>query len=79
MRQYLNDTGRMKRTIYTGIAAGIAAITSISCNSADELPPLNEGYATEYILPDPVDLTAEDRAVIEALEKEYNEAISSSN
>ena len=33
---------------------------------------MNDGYATEFILPDPVDLSAEDRDVIEALQDEYN-------
>ena len=40
--------------------AGIAAMTmspAVSCDTADELPPLNEGYATTVIMPDPVDLT----------------------
>lgn len=67
------------KKIFAAAALLIAASIFFSCNNADELPPLNSGYATEYILPDPVDLTADDRAYIEELEKEYNAAISASN
>lgn len=65
----------MKKTIITIITIAAATALFSSCNNASELPPLNEGYAREFIMPDPVDLTDEDRAAIEAMEKEYEEAI----
>lgn len=46
-----------------------------SCRQASELPPIQDGYATTFVLPDPVDLTPEDRALIKALQEEYNNAI----
>lgn len=45
-----------------------------SCKQASELPPIDEGYATEFILPDPVDLTSQDREFIKQQEKEYKDA-----
>lgn len=65
----------MKKTIITIITIAASTTFFSSCNNASELPPLNEGYAKEFIMPDPVDLTDEDRASIEAMEKEYKEAI----
>ena len=35
---------------------------------------INDGYATTFILPDPVDLTSTDRAYIKELEAEYKSA-----
>lgn len=52
-------------------------LLSASCNNASELPPLNEGYATEFILPDPTDLTSEERAYIQQLQDDYNASINS--
>lgn len=64
----------IKRIMYT--TAALSFVVSVSsCKSADELPPLNEGYETEFVLPDPVDLTADDRAFIDELEQEYKQAI----
>lgn len=62
----------MKRIIFFAIA--FSSLLLSSCKSADELPPVNEGYSSTYIMPDPVNLTAEDRAYLEELEKEYNAA-----
>lgn len=44
-----------------------------SCEKYDEVPPeqVQKGY--RYKLPDPTPLTQEDRDVISAMEKEYNE------
>jgi len=53
----------------------IAIMALCSCNQASELPPIEEGYASSFILPDPVDLTFEDRAFIQAQRDEYNNAI----
>ena len=58
-----------------GAAALLLAALFSSCRKPDELPPLNEGYATEVILPEPLDLTPQDRALIEELEREYEEAV----
>lgn len=57
----------MKRTLLI-----IFAILVIcSCRKASELPPLTDGYATEFIMPDPENLTQEERDYLEALEEEY--------
>ena len=56
------------------IIAAIAIISFASCKQPSELPPINDGYATTFILPDPVDLTSADRAYIKELEAEYKEA-----
>lgn len=52
----------------------IALAALCSCRKADELPPLNEGYATTIVLPDGVNLTNEERDYLEDLEEEYEEA-----
>ena len=62
----------MKRTLLTLIV--ILALGS--CKQASELPPIQDGYASSFILPDPVDLTPEDRALIKEQEAEYKDAIS---
>jgi len=51
--------------------------SATSCNQPNELPPLNEGYATTVIVPDPEELTSEDREYIEEVQNEYDEAIGS--
>ncbi len=61
----------MKRILL--IASAIIALCS--CKQASELPPINDGYASSFILPDPVDLTQADRDFIKALETEYKNAI----
>lgn len=62
----------MKKLIYILIA--VAAVTwATSCKHLDEEPKLNEGYATEYRVPDPEPLTDEDKAVIAAQKAEYEE------
>lgn len=65
----------MKNTIYITFALCAMALLSSSCNTASELPPIHEGYATSIILPDPTDLSAEEREYLEDLSKEYEEAI----
>ena len=54
------------------LLAIIAIVSLASCKQPSELPPINDGYATEFILPDPIDLTSADRAYIKELEAEYN-------
>ena len=66
----------MKYLVMAACAA-MAMMSAVSCDDADELPPMNDGYATEFILPDPVDLTAADREVIQELQDEYNADVSS--
>ena len=61
----------MKKTIF--IIFAVLALNS--CRKASELPPINDGFATEFILPDPENLTSEDREYLEELEKEYTDAI----
>ena len=46
-----------------------------SCRQASELPPIQDGYATTFILPDPVDLTSAERDFIKEQQAEYNNAI----
>ena len=67
----------MKYLVMAACAA-MAMMSAVSCDDADELPPMNDGYATEFILPDPVDLTAADRELIQELQDEYT-ADSASN
>ena len=58
------------------VLIAFAILVLCACRRASELPPIHDGYATTFILPDPVDLTAEDRDLIKAQQAEYNEAIS---
>lgn len=58
------------------LAAGIMVMIGIafsSCGKFDEVPPQETKAGTDYQLPSPEPLTQEDRAVISAQEKEYNE------
>ena len=64
----------MKKTIITAAILLLGAALS-SCNKPNELPPLKEGYASKFIIPDPIDLTTEDRQIISAMEEEYENAI----
>ncbi len=72
----MNMKRDMKYLVMAACAA-MAMMSAVSCDDADELPPMNDGYATEFILPDPVDLTAADREVIQELQDEYNADIAS--
>ena len=72
----MNMKRDMKYLVMAACAA-MAMMSAVSCDDADELPPMNDGYATEFILPDPVDLTAADREVIKELQDEYNADIAS--
>ena len=64
----------MKRQNKSFIFAAAISLCLCSCGQPNELPPLNDGYATEFVLPDPVALTQEERDYIDAMEKEYEEA-----
>ena len=56
------------------IAISIMALCS--CNQASELPPIDEQYASSFILPDPVDLTQADKEFIKQQDAEYKNSIS---
>lgn len=60
----------MKRILFITISI----VMLWSCKPASELPPLSEGYATTFIMPDPVELTSADREYINDLKDEYNKA-----
>lgn len=45
-----------------------------SCRRHNELPPLNTGYAKNVVLPEPTDLTSEERAELEKIKQEYEDA-----
>lgn len=46
-----------------------------SCNKSDEVPPVADKIPSEYKLPDPQTLTDSDRAVIDSLQKEYDQNV----
>lgn len=64
----------MKRIMTYAMALAASGIFC-SCNNASELPPIDEGYATTFVLPEPENLTQEERTYIEQLEAEYEAAI----
>ena len=66
------DMKKIYRILFCAGATAMSLMSLVSCDNASELPPMNDGYATEFILPDPVDLTMEERYLIEALQDEYN-------
>ena len=53
-----------------------AILALSSCSQPSETPPINAGYSTTFIMPDPVDLTPADREEIKEMEAEYKAAIS---
>ena len=61
----------MKNILSSASVLVLAACAFVSCNQPSELPPLNSGYATTIIMPDPQDLTDEDMEYIEAVRAEY--------
>lgn len=58
--------------IMSALLASIGAMIS-SCEKYDEVPPEQVQEGSSYKLPDPTPLTQEDRDVISAMQKEYNE------
>lgn len=66
---------RYSRLMIMAASAAMLLIAFASCDTADELPPLNDGYATTVVMPAAEDLTSEDRDYIQELQDEYNEAI----
>ena len=65
----------MKKKIYIAIVILLSIGGLSSCKEANELPPLDRGYASEVVLPEPEDLTREDRVYLEGLEEEYNNSL----
>ncbi len=66
----------MHKLFLSSITLGtfIVALASLqSCEKVDELPTINEGYETQYRMPDPTALTDEDRQVISDQEDEYEQ------
>ena len=68
------DMKNMKHKIMLAISIVVMGLSICSCREADELPPLNEGYATTIILPDGVTLTDEEWDYLDALDEEYYKA-----
>ena len=54
----------MKNILSSAAVLVLAVCAFVSCNQPSELPPLNSGYATTIIMPDPQDLTDEDMEYI---------------
>lgn len=64
----------MKKYIYVlALSVVCTTVAFVSCEKTDEVPPVENTVATKYKLPDPEPLSDADRAVISAMEKEYNE------
>lgn len=63
----------MKNILLTTIFAVLTGFVVLSCEKYEEVPPRQTYAAKSYKLPDPEPLTQEDRDVISAQEKEYNE------
>lgn len=64
----------MKRlAILTCAVCALLGVTS--CNKSDEVPPVADKIPSEYKLPDPQTLTESDRAVIDSLQKEYDQNV----
>ena len=57
------------------ICAVCALLGVPSCNKSDEVPPVADKIPSEYKLPDPQTLTDSDRAVIDSLQKEYDQNV----
>lgn len=52
----------------------IMTILCVACGHEDEVPPRTETIDSDYQLPLPTTLTAEDREVVRQLQLEYEEA-----
>lgn len=63
----------MKYFIIMACCAAASATALLSCEEISDTPTVNKGYTTNYRMPDPDILTDEDRAFMEAQEREYNE------
>lgn len=63
----------MKQTIQFFLCAAALTVLSASCENVSDTPPINQGYATSFRMPDPDILTPADRKFLEEQENEYNE------
>ena len=70
----IQDMIKYSKNMKRILLATISIVAFASCRQANELPPLNSGYAKEFIMPDPVRLTIEEREYIQDLRDEYNQA-----
>ncbi len=61
------------KTLLKGALCVMALWSVFSCEHVSETPEVNMGYETNFRMPDPDFLTDEDRAFIEAQEREYNQ------
>lgn len=61
----------MKRTIYIFVAM-MTLVWAASCKNVSDEPELNRGYDTNYRVPDPEPMTAEDSAIVAAQQLEYD-------
>lgn len=63
----------MKRLISAIIISASLSATFVACEKYEETPSVNDGYATSVIIPDPVPMTAEDSAYVDAVKAEYDQ------
>lgn len=63
----------MKKLFAAAFVSLLASAALVSCDNYNEEAPLTDRFATGYRLPDPETLTDEDRAAIDALQKEYDQ------
>ena len=66
---------KQNNTLSVALAAFVLLSCCCACNNVPEQPPLNEGYDSSFVLPEAEYLSAEDRAIIEAMENEYDENV----
>lgn len=57
------------------ICAVCALLGVTSCGKSDEVPPVADKIPSKYKLPDPQTLTDSDRALIDSLQKEYDQNV----
>lgn len=62
-----------RKTIFICMICTLMGVSS--CNKADEVPPVADKIPREYKLPDPETLTDADRAVIDSIQKEYDQNV----
>ncbi len=62
--------------IFSLVVVILTAVTTLSCQQADEVPPRQESTVTtkRYRMPDPVLLTSEEKEEIDAISDEYHQA-----
>ncbi len=73
MKYYISRIMKNKIYLLTGVVLMMSVL--YSCRRASQLPPLNQGYASSVVLPEPEDLTTTDRAYLRDLKEEYENSI----